>query len=171
MTARKAMNARGALGAWAFGTRQYLDMSAEAVAHAAHVSPTTIRKIEGGSYRTPSAHLLRQIYQVFETRAAERGVTVNRPPGLVDSSEHVMPPADIGNVVAAIEAQTAMLGELVAAVRSLAAGRDAAAIPPDAGAEIEAAYQQALRSGYRPLQYEFDPTEDRETGEIDRRAE
>lgn len=88
------------------------------------------------------------------------------------------PPIDMPALAAIMERQTAILERLAgiaeeqaAALRSLAAGRDAAAIPPDAGAEIEAAYQQALRSGYRPLQYEFDPTEDRETGEIDRRAE
>lgn len=84
MAARKTDAERGPLGAWAYRTRDLLDLSVETVAATLGASAATIRKIEGGSNAKPSARMLRDLYAVYlhEAESRPRPVAIEPPPGL-----------------------------------------------------------------------------------------
>jgi transcriptional regulator with XRE-family HTH domain len=138
MTARKTDAERGPLGAWAFNTRELLDMTAEAVAAIVSVHPGTVRKIEGGSNRTPSAHLLRSLHQVYMREGEAQRIAVAPPPGMRAEEQTAPEPADLADAIRAqtraIELQTAVLEKVLLA---LSGGQ----IPPGLAARAAEAQQ------------------------------
>lgn len=87
-----------------------LGLSDQQIAASADVSTGTIRKIMGGSEREPSARLLRAIYRYFQEVAAERGIPLDKPPGL----DFATPSAVATDpLLAALAAQTAAINKLI----------------------------------------------------------
>lgn len=138
MTARKTDAERGPLGAWAYRTRDLLDLTPEAVGTIVGASPATIRKIEGGSNPHPSSRLLRDLYAAYLHAAEDRPrpIAIEPPPGMVPEAPV---PASLDALAAvfarqaqALEDQNAIMREQLAEMRrqsailaSLALGSDA----------------------------------------------
>jgi transcriptional regulator with XRE-family HTH domain len=138
VTARKTDAERGPLGAWAYRTRDLLDLTVEVVAERIAASPATLRKIEGGSNTKPSARMLRDLYAVY-LRAAEdrpRPIAIEPPPGMSPEA----PSASVGldalvtvfaRQAEALEEQNTVMREQLAEMRrqnailaSIALGND-----------------------------------------------
>lgn len=123
MAARKTDADRGPLGAWAYRTRDLLDLSSEAVAAALGVHDGTIRKIEGGSNREPSAHLLRALYGFYLERAEtrERPLAIEPPPGLLPEANQPVESdltSALRDLVLELRKQNDLLREEVAVLRN-----------------------------------------------------
>jgi transcriptional regulator with XRE-family HTH domain len=102
MAARKTPAEKGPLGWWATATRESLGVSTEQVAHAAGISDSTYRKIEGGSNREPSRRAVRDIYRYFLRLGREQGEPIEEPPGYdVTAAELPSGAAANGDAVAA----------------------------------------------------------------------
>lgn len=118
MAARKPDAEVGPLGVWAYDTREELGLSAAQVAARAGVTEPTIRKVEGGSNRTPSKRLVRDMYDYFREIGERDGKPVEPPPGFLGELPAAAAP-DQSALVGALNAQTAAISELVGLLRPL----------------------------------------------------
>jgi len=78
----KTDSERGEWGAWAYRTRDRLDLSLEQVAADLGYSDGAMRKTEAGSpgYRPPSRPLRRVLPDYYLRRASEKGIAIDPPP-------------------------------------------------------------------------------------------
>lgn len=116
MARRKSPAEVGPLGVWAYDSRDALDLSVEAVVAALPTTyhPATLRKVEGGSAR-PGTRMWRELGNLYAKVAAEKGVALDPQPRL--TPEPLEPTETPDALVAALQAQTAAISELVAALR------------------------------------------------------
>jgi transcriptional regulator with XRE-family HTH domain len=103
----KTLAERGPIGAWAYEARADADLSVEQVAErltraGQPVTPSTLRGIEGGS-KKPGQRLLRALARTYGKAA----------PGEPE------PAQSSGDIIAAIDRQTAILEQLVSAIGRL----------------------------------------------------
>jgi transcriptional regulator with XRE-family HTH domain len=70
---------RGAFGAWAFHSRDQLDVSVEEVAERLGYHPASLRKVESGSAE-PSRRIVRELPALYRTIAVEKGVALSPAP-------------------------------------------------------------------------------------------
>lgn len=105
MARRKPDSQVGPLGVWAYDTARLLGRSSEQVAAAVKVSPVTIRKIEGGSNKSPSADLVRRMYDYFRQLAEDQHLLIDPPPGV----DLLRASAENDPVAAAIDRQTEVI--------------------------------------------------------------
>lgn len=146
MARRKTGAERGPFGAWAYNTRDALDLSVEAIVAAlpTHYHPATLRKVEGGggALRTPPpSRMWRELSNLYSRLADEQKLAIDpqprlgpEPPGAAQSPDPL---------IVALTAQTTAITALVGEMR-LARERD-----QDAAAAILRA-AEALRSLPRP---------------------
>lgn len=113
MAARKPDSEVGPLGVWAYNTRVLLELSDEQAGRAAKVTKATIRKIEGGSTKNPSARLLHDLYKFYKAEGERLDRPVEEPPGYRSA-----PVADPADVAQAIRDQTVVLTRLAAALET-----------------------------------------------------
>jgi transcriptional regulator with XRE-family HTH domain len=81
MAVRKPDAEVGPLGVWAYNTRMLLELSDVQVAERAGVVKATIRKIEGGSNKSPSRRLVFEMYRYFREVGERQDLPVEPPPG------------------------------------------------------------------------------------------
>jgi hypothetical protein len=113
MAARKPDSEVGSLGVWAYDTARFLSLSPAQVAARAGVKEPTIRKVEGGSNKTPSRRLIYEMYQYFKEVGEQQGLPVEPPPGYLGE---LAPPTNQDALVDAIDRQTAMLKAVLDAI-------------------------------------------------------
>lgn len=113
---------RGPFGAWAYATRDSLELSVEQVAAELGYHPASLRKMEAG---TPaSRRMKREIPDYYARIANERGKRIAAAP--VDARA----PADDSDVAAAIREQTEVMREQTAVFTRLAVALERALALP-----------------------------------------
>lgn len=143
MAAVKTPEERGPLGAWAYDTRDRLDLSVEQVAVALPkpVNPATIRKAEADS-KDMSRPLWRQLTDYYRDVARAKNVALDAMP--VVQADAATPPS-AAELLGVIALQTEAINRLIERLDSMASVairdgvRDAlreAGLDPDAGASL-----------------------------------
>lgn len=94
---------RGPFGAWAFHTRDRLDLKVEEVADRLGYHPASLRKMESGSVE-PSRRMVRELPTLYSEIATAKGVVIPQPPASDETRA-----SESAAVLLAIEKQTAML--------------------------------------------------------------
>lgn len=115
------------LGAWAYAAMVDLGLSDEQIAERADTSAGHIRKIMGGSEREPSARVLRAMYRYFQEVGAERGIPIDKPPGLdMDPARGNDTSSLAGSAyLTRVDALIGVVSEFLAELRAARQGQDA----------------------------------------------
>jgi transcriptional regulator with XRE-family HTH domain len=117
----KTPEERGAIGAWAYETRDRLGLSVEQVVERlpTRYHPATLRKIEGGSAKA-GRRMLRELAELYLAEGKARGIAVIGPPGSRQDESGDDVAAAIRDQTKAIETQTAVMRDLLVALTVLA---------------------------------------------------
>jgi len=127
MAVRKPDSEVGPLGVWAYDTARLLGITPAQIAERAGVTEPTIRKIEGGSNKTPSRRVVFEMARYFREVGLAQNVHVDDPPGDW-AVKPVAPVSDAAAYLARIDSLVGIVGELIEQNRQLIA---ALAPPPD----------------------------------------
>jgi hypothetical protein len=115
---------KGPLAAWAYAARSVLNIPPEDAAAAAKISYPTLRKIEGGSYKTPARRVVWELWQFYAAAGRDQHVPVPDPPA--EWREPIATPKASASpdLAAAITLQAQAIDRLATQVAALIDRRD-----------------------------------------------